>query len=40
MAMDKQEKKERLGFLIVAAAFGVILLAIIAMVGLDLVKRI
>ncbi len=38
--MHKEEKKERLGFLAVVAAFGVLLLAIFAMVGLDLVKRI
>ncbi len=37
--MDNQEKKERLGFLAVVASFGVILLAILVMVGLDLVKK-
>ena len=36
--MDKEEKKERLGFLAVVATFGAIVLAIFAMVGLDLVK--
>ncbi len=38
--MDKQAKKERLGFLAVVASFGAILLAILVMVGLDLVKKI
>jgi hypothetical protein len=38
--MENEEKKERLGFMAVVAAFGAILLAIFVMVGLDLVKRI
>lgn len=38
--MDKKQVKEQLGFLAVAATFGLILLAIFLMVGLDLVKRI
>ena len=36
--MDTEEKTKRLGFLAVVATFGVIVLAIFAMVGLDLVK--
>jgi hypothetical protein len=37
--MNKEEAKERLGFLAVVATFGVILLAIFVMIGLDLVKK-
>ncbi len=38
--MTQEVKKKRLGLLAVVATFGAILLAIFAMVGLDLVKRI
>ncbi len=37
--MNSDEKKGRWGFLAVVGAFGAILLAIVVMIGLDLVKR-